>query len=95
MGELLAGVPTDLVTSIGGGGLLALAIWLVLTGRLVPKSTHEETRLDRDEWRKTAETTQKRLDVISQQMDKLLASSLTVERFMTSLQEIRRKDGGT
>lgn len=40
----------------GAGGLLLVVCWLVVTGRLVPRPTHNEVRSDRDTYRKAAET---------------------------------------
>lgn len=37
-------------------GLLLLAVWLVLTGRIVPRTIHNEVRQDRDVYRVAAET---------------------------------------
>lgn len=38
------------------GTLLALAVWLILTGRLVPRSHLDESRGREDMWRETAQT---------------------------------------
>jgi hypothetical protein len=40
----------------GAVGLLLAAVWAVLTGRIVPRSTHDEVRRDRDVYRAAAET---------------------------------------
>lgn len=50
---------TDLagwVPQAGATGLLLAAVWLVLTGRIVPRSTHDEVRRDRDTYRAAVET---------------------------------------
>jgi hypothetical protein len=52
-------MPADLagwVPQSGAVGLLLLAVWLVLSGRIVPRSTHEDVRRDRDAYRVAAET---------------------------------------
>lgn len=50
---------TDLsgwIPQTGATGLLLAAVWAVLTGRIVPRATHNEVRMDRDAYRRTAET---------------------------------------
>lgn len=44
------------VPQVGAVGLLLAAVWAVLMGRIVPRSTHEEVRRDRDTYRTAAET---------------------------------------
>lgn len=40
----------------GAVGLLLLAVWAVLSGRIIPRATHDEVRKDRDAYRAAAET---------------------------------------
>lgn len=40
-----------LVSGVGGSGALLAVLYLVATGRLVPGSTHEEMKEDRDFYR--------------------------------------------
>lgn len=56
-------LPTDLVAPVGAGGLLSIAIVLILTGKLYPKSvlkdwvpisTHRALERERDLWRTLA-----------------------------------------
>lgn len=44
------------VPQAGATGLLLVAVWLVLSGRIVPKGLHDEVRRDRDTYRAAAET---------------------------------------
>lgn len=53
-------VPLELVLGVlTPAGLLGLAVWMILTGRLVPGRTHDrvvrETTEERDRWRDIAE----------------------------------------
>lgn len=64
------------------GGLLAAFIWAVLTGRLVPRSTLEDVRADRDarlaevrleleDWRTFGMTVQQTNQILARQVDAL------------------------
>ena len=45
-----------LITGSGGAlVVMAIGICLFLSGQIVPKSTHDEMREQRDEWKRTAE----------------------------------------
>lgn len=44
----LAAVPWGAITA---PGMLFVAVWLILTGRIVPRSTHQDARDDRDQWK--------------------------------------------
>ena len=46
--ELVAAVPWQ---SIGLSGMAVAAVWLILAGRIVPRSTHQDARDDRDQWK--------------------------------------------
>jgi predicted phage gp36 major capsid-like protein len=103
VGDVLAAVPPELITGGGFAGLVFLGFWMVFTGRLVPRSTHEETRADRDEWRKAFEdlraagqvqaTAQR---VQADQLDRLLESAKATETVMTAIRDTvsQLKDGG-
>jgi hypothetical protein len=43
------------IPQTGALGLLLVAIWAVLTGRIIPRATHDEVRRDRDIYRAAAE----------------------------------------
>lgn len=87
------GVPTEIIT---GGGFTTLALgffWLMFTGRVVPRSIHEETRADRNEWRRAfldseaarqVQATAQRVQ--AEQLDQLLESAKATEKVMTAIQ---------
>jgi hypothetical protein len=52
-----------LITGSGGALIvLALGLWLSLTGMIVPKATHDEMREQRDEYKRIAELERARGD---------------------------------
>lgn len=59
--QLLEGVP---IGDIGLGGLVVMFVLAILTGRLIPRATHDLMLNDRDQWRDAA---QKSAAVISEQ----------------------------
>jgi len=95
IGALLASInPGD----VGFGALLALAIYLVLTGKIVPRSVVDDIRADRDArvataneeksvWREVAETSDKRADVLSGQVGQLLEYARVSDHLLRSIKE--------
>lgn len=92
MGDLLAGIPTEVITGGGLGGIVLLGICLIMTGKLVPGRLHDEVRQDRDKWRLTAETSEKRGDVLSAQLEKLLTQGQTTETLMKAIHQAIERD---
>lgn len=58
--------------------LLAAFVRAILTGRLVPRSTYDDVRQDRDTWRKAAEMRE-------EQVQELLATAQLTNQLLTSL----------
>ena len=101
MGDIL-GIPPEVFTGGGAAGIVTLAIVMVLTGRLVPRRMHEETRADRDEWRKAFQDSEAARQVQAtaqrvqaEQLDQLLESAKATEKVMTAIQAtVARLEGG-
>lgn len=91
MGEILAGIPPEIITGGGFASLVFLCVWLIMTGRLVPRATHLETRADRDSWRKAFEDSEATRRVQTGQLDTLLESAKATEKLMTALHETTRR----
>ena len=47
-------IPGDWIAAGGGYGLVALAVFLILTGWLVPRSTVKRLEHERDQWQAVA-----------------------------------------
>lgn len=96
MEEFLKGIPPEIFTGGGFASLVFLSVWLIFTGRLVPRSTHEETRSDRDAWRTAFETSEQARQKQAEQLDDLLESAKATERLMTAIQQstTARRAGG-
>lgn len=49
-------IPGEWILQGGAGALLAFGIWMILTGRLVPRAVLEDVKLEREYWREIAMT---------------------------------------
>jgi hypothetical protein len=80
------GLQASLFVNGGAVTLLGLTVWLVFTGRLVPRSTVEDLRADRDNWRDAALAKEETRQVEAEQ-SRLVLDELaqTVDRFISSL----------
>lgn len=70
--------------SLGATGLLALAVILVLTGRLVPRSTLRDMRDERDKWKAAH-------DVSAEQVTRMLSEEQTSTAVMRSIEGFIRE----
>lgn len=67
---MLDGIPLDL-GDLGATGILAAVVFMILTGRLVPRKVLEDVRADRDArlaeaayWHTAFQTSQNQIDVL-------------------------------
>ncbi|MFJ7990318.1 hypothetical protein [Streptomyces sp. NPDC096351] len=89
MTDLFGLTPTDL----GISGLLALVVLLVLTGRLVPRSTLQDMREERDTWRAAHAESEAARQAERDQVTELLELSRTAGHVLTSLPKPREVTG--
>lgn len=47
-------IPAGLITQGGAVALLAAVVWMIVTGRLVPRSALLDAQAERDRWRDAA-----------------------------------------
>ena len=73
------------IGDVGFFGLVSLAIYLIYTGRLVPRRHLDDTRQDRDAWRSVAETQQKTNTEQSHQLEKLIEYAKTSDHLIRSI----------
>ncbi|KQT75412.1 hypothetical protein [Microbacterium sp. Leaf436] len=73
---------------IGAGAILVLVVLMIITGRLIPKATHDremKTAITRgDEWKQTAEETVKVNAEVLSQNSQLIKANEVVEAFLRS-----------
>lgn len=74
-----------IVGQVGIGGLLTLAVWLIFTGRLVPRSVVDDIRRERDDWKDAARESEAARAEDRAQVRELLEVARTTEHVLTSL----------
>lgn len=82
------------IGSLAPAGVAALAVILVLTGRLIPRRTYEdmrqELREDRDKWREAHGISEQARRLQSSQVEELMENTRTTAQFINNLP--RRRD---
>jgi len=69
----------------GLGALLTLVILLILTGKLIPRRTHEDVIADRDNWRQAYLESEKARKVEHEQTGELLEMARLGGHILTAL----------
>jgi hypothetical protein len=69
----------------GLGALLTLVVLLILTGRLVPRRTHEDALADRDTWRSAFIESEAARKVEHEQVEELLELAKLGGHILTAL----------
>lgn len=79
-------LPWPAITAAGGGwALLGLAVWAIITGRLVPRSALDDVIHDRNEWRAESRIKDQQLDEKDTQLRHMGEVGATVNAIMRSL----------
>lgn len=65
--------------------LLGLLVLAIITGRLVPRRTHEDSLHDRDQWRAAHMVSEQARQVSADQVEELLEHARTTDAFIRSL----------
>ena len=69
----------------GLGALLSLVVLLILTGRLIPRRTHEDALADRDNWRSAFLESEAARKVEHEQVEELLELAKLGGHILTAL----------
>lgn len=82
---------TFLTPTIGATGLLAFVVILILRGSLIPRSTVDQMRADKDQqiktWKDAYEISQRAVDLKDRQIDTLLEATRTTTHVVTAVSE--------
>ena len=87
---MMDAIPWAAIGGLTPGGIVTLVVWMVLTGRIIPKSTYDVMVKARDDWQATA---QKKQEVIQTQAEAIRDQSVvaeTVAKVMTAVQDATR-----
>lgn len=79
---MIDGVP---ILSLTPGVLLGVLVLAIITGRLVPRRTHEDALHDRDQWRAAHMVSEQARQASSDQVHELLEHARTTDAFIRSL----------
>lgn len=83
-------IPWAAIGALTPSGMLMLAVWLILTGRIVPKSTYEVMAKARDDWQSTAQKKQEIIHTLAETVREQSVVSQTAAKVMTAVQEANR-----
>jgi len=79
---MVDGIP---IAGLTAPALLLLAVWFILTGRIIPRRTYDDLLRDRDEWRTAHRLSESERINQAKQIDALLEVGITVESIMRSM----------
>lgn len=92
------GLTAFLTPTLGAGGVILFAVIMVLRGALVPRSTVDMMREDKDQqiavWRTLAEGREQLIDIQQRQLDLLSGTARTTERVLDAVSEAARRNRG-
>ncbi|MFD8226854.1 hypothetical protein ACFV16_22080 [Streptomyces massasporeus] len=92
------GLNAFLTPTLGAGGVVLLVVLMVLRGTLVPRSTVDMMREDKNQqvelWKALAEGRQQFIDIQQAQLDMLLGTAQTTERVLDAVSEAARINRG-
>lgn len=90
---MIAEIPWQSLGGLTPYGLLMLAIWLILTGRLVPKNIYDVMVKAKEHWRDAAETLKETNAVQARTIEKQTMVGESVIKVMGAVQDARDGDG--
>lgn len=87
-------IPWAAIGALTPSGMLMLAVWLILTGRIVPKSTYEVMVKARDDWQATAQKKQEIIHTLAETVREQSVVSQTAAKVMSAVQEANKAGDG-
>ena len=87
-------IPWTALGSLSPAAMLMLAVWLILTGRIIPKSTYDVMVKARDSWQETAQKKQEIIHTQSETIREQMVVNETVTKIMTSIQDANKPGDG-
>ena len=87
-------IPWTALGNLSPAAMLMLAVWLILTGRIIPKSTYDVMVKGRDSWQETAQKKQEIIRTQSETIREQMVVNETVTKIMTSIQDANKPGDG-
>ena len=88
-------IPWAAIGALTPSGMLMLAVWLILSGKLVPKATLDRETTRGDQWRDTAAKKQEIIQVQAETIRDQAVISETVAKVMAAVQDANRAGEST
>lgn len=85
MNDLLSGLPLG---QLSAGALLALLVFLIMTGKYPTPGQLKDAQADRDKWRESAETWQRTATQLGMTLDKLVIYAETTNHAITDIRAL-------
>ena len=89
----LTSLPPELLGIGSGWTLTGLAVWMILTGRLVPKSFLDRAEHDAQEWRTEGRIKDQQIGELSESLRTLGGAMSLVETTMRTIQQQSGRSG--
>jgi len=80
-------LPWEIIGGLTPSALVSVVVLLILTGKLVPKSTYDAMAQSKEHWRDTAEKRQETNHTLARAVDKQQIAADTIIKTMHALQE--------
>lgn len=92
---MVESIPWAAIGALTPSGMLMLAVWLILSGKLVPKATLDRETTRGDQWRDTAAKKQEIIQVQAETIRDQAVISETVAKVMAAVQDANRAGEST
>lgn len=91
---MVESIPWAAIGGLSPAAMLMLTVWLILTGRIVPKSTYDVMVKGRDSWQETAQKKQEIIHTLSETVREQQVVNETVAKIMTAVQDANKPGDG-
>ena len=88
----LESIPWAAIGGLTPPGLLTVVVVLILTGKLVPKSTYDVMVSQKEHWRTTCENQQQTIQTQAETIHTQKIASETIVKIMHAVQDARQVD---
>lgn len=86
-------IPFGLFDGLGVVGVVILVGWLIMTGRLVPRKTHEDSIHEANEWRTESRIKDQQIAEKDTQLRYMAEVGRTVDSIMRAMPHTAGRDG--